>query len=439
MSAALRARVARGLNKVVADGRSLNDVLPDFDHLESKDRALARELISGTLREYFRLVTISQLLLKKALKKKDSDINCLILVGLYQIYSTRIPDHAILSETVQATVKIRKQWAKGLVNALLREALRNKEQLLKSIQKDPANASSTPQWLYQMIQNDWPEELESIIQSSHQRAPLTLRVNRRQQSRDEYQKVLQTKGIVSHIHPLASDALLLEKSCNVQTLPGFKAGDFTVQDSAAQLVSVLLGAKPSHKILDACAAPGGKTSHILELTDNQAELIALDQSETRLKRLEDNLARLKLNATTLVADAIETSQWSEGLTFDRILCDAPCSATGIIRRHPDIMVLRRESDIEQLVEIQREMMDALWLLLKPGGMMIYSTCSILKSENTHQVRKFLERTEDATLDKTLPFESDYVIDKNNQMGWQILPGEQQMDGFFIAKLVKDGA
>ena len=425
MSAALRARVAKGVSQVISQGKSLSEVLPDYAHLEPKDKSLARELTIGTLRQYFQLKAIVAELIEKPLKKKDDDILCLILVGLYQLFHTRIPDHAVLSETVQATLKIKKKWAKGLVNATLRKALRESEQLLSKVNKLPEVTSNMPMWLIKRLKADWPESLEEICINSRQRAPLTLRVNSRHLSREQYLQKLDDSAISASTHSLAENALLLDKSCDITTLPGYKEGDFSIQDSAAQLAAQWLDVEQGQRILDACAAPGGKTAHILELVDNNSTVIALDSSAKRLTRLDENLARLKLKATSIAADASDPSAWFEGgelkgEKFDRILCDAPCSALGIIRRHPDIAILRRDSDIEPLNDIQQKLLDELWPLLKPGGIMLYSTCSILKAENTEQIIKFLERHSNAVLEKER----------------QILPGEEQMDGFYYAKLKK---
>jgi 16S rRNA (cytosine967-C5)-methyltransferase len=420
MSAALRARVAKGVSQVISQGKSLSEVLPDYAHLEPKDKSLARELTIGTLRQYFQLKAIVAELTQKPLKKKDDDILCLILIGLYQLFHTRIPDHAVLSETVQATLKINKKWAKGLVNAILRKALRESEQLLTKVSELPEVSSNMPRWLIKRLNADWPESFEDICTNSRQRAPLTLRVNSRHLSREQYLKKLTDSSITASTHSLAENALLLEKSCDITSLPGYQEGDFSVQDSAAQLAAQWLDVEQGQYILDACAAPGGKTAHILELTDNKSTVIALDSSAKRLTRLDENLARLKLNATSIATDASDPSTWFEGKKFDRILCDAPCSALGIIRRHPDIAILRRDSDIESLNDIQKKLLDELWPLLKPGGIMLYSTCSILKAENTDQIVKFLERHSNAVLEQER----------------QILPGEEQMDGFYYAKLKK---
>ena len=436
MSAALRAKVAKSVTQVIAEGKSLREVLINFDSIEDKDRALAREITFGTLREYVALKAISEQLLTKSLRKKDTDILSLILIGLYQLYSTRIPDHAVLSETVQAAVKLKKPWAKGLINALLRKALKEKDQLHEQINQNLATKALLPEWLYQKIHSDWPEEADLIAINSRERAPLTLRVNIRHNSRDEYLQRLEEEGIKATKHPLAEQALLLEKSTNITKLPGYTDGDFAIQDSAAQMAAQLIEVKPEQRILDACAAPGGKTAHILELTDNKATVIALDNAPLRLERLTENLERLKLKAETITADAIDTKQWHKGEQFDRILCDAPCSALGILRRHPDIAILRRESDISVLNDIQKQLLNALWQVLKPGGVLLYATCSILKSENEQQIKRFLETNKDAKLEETIPENASDSMKNRNSLGWQILPGELNMDGFYYAKLKK---
>jgi len=436
MSASLRARVANGVSRIVAQGNSLTDVLPDYDSLQEKDKALARELTFGTLRHYYSLKAISRLLLNKPLKARDNNIYCLIIVGLYQLFYTRIPDHAALSETVQATVKLNKPWAKGLVNALLRKALREGDELLDKVNSNPSVASSMPDWLYEQLKTDWPDEYLQIIETYHQRAPLTLRVNTRHLDRERYLEKLEKAGVAASVHPLAEQALLLDKSCDIKTLPGYHQGDFSVQDSAAQMAAQLLDVKPGQKILDACAAPGGKTSHILELVDNNASVVAVDNSAIRVKRLEENLQRLKVNAKTLTANAMNSNDWHRGEPYDRILCDAPCSALGIVRRHPDIAVLRRKTDIGPLNVIQQQLLDTLWPLLKPGGVMLYATCSILKSENSDQIRQFLQKHSDAELVEIRP--KDMITGKKHTSlpGWQIFPGELNMDGFYYAKLQK---
>jgi len=438
MSADLRALVAKSLSGVIYKGKSLTEILPEFDKLDDRDKGLARELTFGTLRKYYPLEVISEQLLNKPLKKKDSDLQCLILVGLYQLFFTRIPDHAVLSETVQATISLKKKWARNLINALLRKALRESEQLLSIMDKSPSIAASLPKWLYKQLREDWPNNFEEIAKNSHQRAPLTLRVNRRHGSREEYLSRLNAVEINAEIHPLADQALLLEKSCDITKLPGYAEGDFSIQDSAAQMAAQLLEVKAGQRILDACAAPGGKTSHILELTDNKAKVLALDNSARRLQRLDENMSRLKLNAQTIVADASDTDSWFDGEMFDRILCDAPCSGLGIIRRHPDITVLRRESDIDALNAIQQQLLDSLWQCLKPGGIFLYSTCSVLKSENTMQISRFLDSHNDATLCDTCPADSD-IDNENTSQDWQIFPGELKMDGFYYAKLHKSAS
>ncbi|MCP3672906.1 MAG: 16S rRNA (cytosine(967)-C(5))-methyltransferase RsmB [Gammaproteobacteria bacterium] len=438
MSADLRALVAKGLSEVINKGNSLTKVLPNFDKLDDKNKALARELTFGTLRKYYPLEVISEQLLNKPLKKKDNDLKCLILVGLYQLFFTRIPDHAVLSETVQATISLKKKWAKNLINALLRKALRESEQLLSIMNISPSIGACLPKWLFKQLKQDWPNNFEEIAKSSHQRAPLTLRVNKRHGSRGAYLSRLNAVEINAENHPIAEQALLLEKSCDITKLPGYLDGDFSVQDSAAQMAAQLLDVKAEQRILDACAAPGGKTAHILELTDNNAKVLAIDNSARRLQRLDENMSRLKLNVETIVADASDTNSWFEGEMFDRILCDAPCSALGIIRRHPDITVLRRESDIVALNAIQQQLLDSLWQCLKPGGIMLYSTCSILKSENTEQISHFLSSHNDAALLDTCPVDSD-IDNKNASKDWQIFPGELKMDGFYYAKLYKSAS
>jgi len=312
------------------------------------------------------------------------------------------------------------------VNAVLRNFLRGQEKLLK--QKDdywPAKFAF-PQWLLDRIKNAYPENWQDIFAESNSRAPMTLRVNLNHQTREEYLQKLNEIGIQANIVESVKTAISLDKPQNVYDLPGFSDGEVSVQDAAAQGASILLDCQDGMTVLDACAAPGGKTGHILESARN-LNVIAIDSSKLRLERVKENLDRLKLNAKLIVSDALETNNFAKDLLFDRILLDAPCSATGVIRRHPDIKVLRRNSDIKQLQQVQSDMLDALWAKLKTNGIMLYATCSILPEENEIQMQNFVKRHKDAEVIK---------LSKAQGIGRQIFPGEDNMDGFYYAKLQK---
>ncbi len=415
-----RTEAAKILQSVIYKGESLTTALTN------NDSPLVSDLCYGSLRWHQPLSFILDELMSKKLKNKDKDIECLIRIGLYQIIYQNTPDHAAVGETVNALKGLKKPWAKNLVNAVLRNFLRGQEKLLK--QKDdywPARFAF-PQWLLDRIKNAYPENWQAIFAESNKRAPMTLRVNLNHQTRNEYLEKLKEAGIDAEIVASVDTAIMLAKPQNVFELPGFEEGEVSVQDAAAQGASILLDCQDGMTILDACAAPGGKTGHILE-SAKDLSVIAMDSSESRLKRVAENLDRLKLSATIVASDALETDNYAKDILFDRILLDAPCSATGVIRRHPDIKVLRRDSDIKQLAQLQGKIMDALWQKLKPSGIMLYATCSILPEENETQVAAFLDRQNDAEI---------ISIPNAQNLGRQIFPGDEGMDGFYYAKLKK---
>jgi 16S rRNA (cytosine967-C5)-methyltransferase len=393
---------------------------------------LLRELCYGVLRHVFSLSALTDLLLSKPLKAKDADVRCLIMVGLYQLIHLRVPDHAAINETVAATRELKKPWAKGLINALLRRYQRESESLLHKLTDD--QRYEHPAWLLERLQTDWPQQWQDIIAANNARAPMTLRVNRAQGDRDAYLADLKAVDIDAEPIEDANEALQLVSPVPVEVLPGFAEGRVSVQDGAAQLAAGLLAAEPGQRILDACAAPGGKTAHILEgiaAQGGEAELLAIDNDERRMARVGETLDRLELSAELCVADAADIETWFEGEAFDRILLDAPCSATGVIRRHPDIKWLRRESDIDALVATQARLLDRLWSVLEPGGRLVYATCSVLRAENVAQMEAFLSRQADA---KERPIAAHWGHEQT--IGRQILPGEADKDGFYYAVLEK---
>lgn len=415
-----RTEAAKILQAVIYKGESLTTALAN------NESPLVSDLCFGSLRWHEPLSYLLDELMSKKLKNKDKDIECLIRVGLYQIIYQNTPDHAAVGETVSALKGLKKPWAKNLVNAVLRSFLRGQEKLLK--QKDdywPARFAF-PQWLLDRIKNAYSENWQEIFDQSNKRGPMTLRVNLNHQTRDEYlAKLIEADIEAKNVRSVVT-AITLAKPHNVFELPGFVDGEVSVQDAAAQGASILLDCKDGMTVLDACAAPGGKTGHILESAKN-LNVIAIDSSELRLKRVTENLERLKLKATVIASDALDTDKFANNILFDRILLDAPCSATGVIRRHPDIKVLRRNSDIKQLQELQSKILDALWEKLKPSGIMVYATCSILPDENETQIKAFVDRHDDVEV---------ISIPKAQNLGRQIFPGEEGMDGFYYAKLLK---
>ncbi len=425
-----RAVAVSVLTRVLQEGQSLSTLLPNsFHSLPPERRALAQELCYGTLRWAPRLQAFLHVLMDKPLKSKDGDIQSLLLLGLYQLAYMDIPPHAAVSETVAVTALLKKGWAKGLVNAVLRRFQRERAALEQRLAADPVAVSAHPAWLLKLLQQAWPEEWPSIVEADNQRPPMVLRVNRRQTSRDDYLAALQAEGLAATPSPYAPDALFLEKPVNVEQLPGFAQGKVSVQDSAAQLAALLLAPQAGMRILDACAAPGGKTGHLLEIC-NEIELIALDIEEKRLQRVSENLQRLKLEASLIIADA-SRADWWDGKPFDRILLDAPCSASGVIRRHPDIKLLRQPDDILRLVALQSLILENLWSMLAPGGMLVYATCSVLPQENAGQLANFLANHDDA---REQPIVADWG--RAVGVGRQILPDQDGMDGFFYACIEK---
>lgn len=425
-----RAAAARTLAQVIA-GQSLNKALPQqLDKVAERDRGLLQELCYGSLRQWPRLAAIAAQLLDKPLRSKDQDIQALIILGLYQLSDTRIPDHAAVASTVAATRALSKPWAKGLVNALLRRYQRDSEQLYSKL--DPAADLAHPQWLYQRLLQDWGEQQAKLIMATNNsRPPMTLRVNLSRISRDNYQHLLQEQGIESEAGAYSDAALYLKQPLDVTALPGFASALVSVQDEAAQLAAQLLAPQAGERILDACAAPGGKTCHALELQPEIQELVALDIDSERLSRVAENLERLGLSATLLAADAAEPPAQLETHSFDRILVDAPCSASGVIRRHPDIKLLRRDRDIEHLAEQQLAILKGLWPLLKPGGRLLYVTCSVLDRENSATIQAFLSQQADA---QHCELASNWG--QRRDFGIQLLPQDKGPDGLFFAALQK---
>lgn len=424
-----RSVAARVLAAVISEQRSLTAVLAEHIKLvEERDRGFCQQLCYGVIRWQPRLTLIADKLLKKPLKTKDTDIHALLLIGLYQLSELKTPPHAAISETVNAAKQLGKQWAGGLLNACLRNYQRQQNEIDAAIETDKQAIFAHPQWLLERYQLDWPEQWQQICEANNQQPPMMLRVNRQQNDRDSYLQLLADEGIEARAMDAGNEAVLLTSPCDVHKLPGFFDGMASVQDGAAQLVASLLDIQPGQRILDACAAPGGKTGHILEQApDNQ--VIALDISDKRLESIAENLSRLNLSASLAAADAADTGLWWDGEAFDRILIDAPCTGSGVIRRHPDIKLLRRPEDIDLLAATQQQLLDNLWPLLKPGGLMVYTTCSAFKQENEQQIEAFLQRHPDAG-----EVRPDRPPAQTRPFGFQRLPGDDVMDGFYYACL-----
>ena len=427
----VRAVAAETLAQVLGEGRSLTSLLPAAPaSVAPADRGLLQELCYGVCRWQPQLQAVLDRLLQRPLPLSERPVQALLLIGLYQLWHLRIPDHAAVAETVAAVHALGKPRLTGLVNAVLRNALRRQEELTAWIKTDPEAGTAHPGWLLERLQQDWPEDWPAIVAANNARPPVTLRINRLQMDRENYRRQLAAMGKVAEPSAPVATALTLAEPADPLTLPGFAEGWISVQDAAAQLAAPLLDLQPGLRVLDACAAPGGKTGHLLECAPD-LDLTALDQDAERLGRVRDNLNRLRLNARLIVGDARQPADWWDGIAYDRILLDAPCSATGVIRRHPDIKLLRRADDIAALADRQRAMLTGLWPLLKPGGRLLYATCSVLRQENERVIAAFLAAHPDAG---EQPISADWG--RTPAHGRQILPGEAGMDGFYYAVLRK---
>ena len=431
--ARLRAEAAKAVNAVVAQGRSLDAVLGELDEqINPADRPLLKMLCYGTLRHHFRLRADLRKLLERPLKARDSVIESLLAIGIFQLIDTRIPDHAAVSTTVEAARLLRRPKYAGLINAVLRNFLR--QDIGRQEAGDDESRFNHPAWFIDALRADWPDDWQQILEANNERAPMWLRVNQNRTTTADY---LDRLAQVDDGHGMLSGfihAIRLAKPVPVAELPGFADGDVSVQDAAAQIAAPWLLMGGGSRILDACAAPGGKTGHLLELASPDSVLTAIELDPERLASIHENLERLRLDATVLAADASKPKEWWDGQPFDRILLDAPCSASGVIRRHPDIKLLRRASDIEALAGLQTRLLDALWPLLAPSGRLLYVTCSVLAAENDAVVGDFLARHSDAREDRVLPNYNirDLMVEKT--CGVQVMPGSQGLDGFYFACL-----
>jgi len=429
-----RAIVAKILCALLKDRGSLGTLLNN--HKDHPEFGLIQESSYGCCRWYFALEAILQELLNKPLKKQDLDIQCLMICALYQLRELEVAEYAVINESVAAVSGFKKPWAKGLVNAVLRGYQRSREEIERKLEKGPSDRSlAFPKWLSTEISNQWKDSAPSILSNSNLRPPMTLRVNKAKNSRSQYLRSLADAGLEASAGELSDTAVYLHQPVPVSDLPGFDEGHCSVQDEASQLVPTLLQLEPGHCVLDACAAPGGKSCHILESERSLTGLTCIDRTQSKLDRIQENLTRLNLEAKLVAGDANDTDTWWGGDQFDRILLDAPCSATGVIRRHPDIKLLRTPQQVESLTLVQAELLGNLWTCLKPGGLMLYTTCSLLRQENEEAIRRFLDSTDSA---KYEAITADWGVEC--AFGRQLLPGTSLgPDGFFYSVLRKEFA
>jgi len=432
-----RALATRVLVAVARDGRRLEDALADAS-APVPLKATVQSLSFGTLRWFHQLEACLAALSGRPLERLDPEVRALSLVGLYQLAHGETPPHAAVAETVEASRLLRRPRAAGFVNAVLRRFLRERDAILASTRHDPATHYSHPAWMVEAFEKDWPEESRAILAADNQHPPMWLRVNASRARLEDYRAELARAGMESQACDFAPEALRLARPVDVGRLPGFAEGRVSVQDAAAQLAARLLHAGPGMRVLDACAAPGGKACHLLELEPGLGELVALDVDLGRSRRIADNLSRLGLAATVRTGDACAPAEWWDGHPFDRILLDVPCTGTGVIRRHPDIKLLRRQQDVAGFVRRQRQLLASVWPLLAPGGRLVYSTCSVLKTENAAQVARFLaahpeagEVTESARL-----FWPTQPPVAGTGPGVALLTGAADTDGFYYACIEK---
>lgn len=422
-----RAVAADVLVAVIQERQSLSPCLENaISDLEKQgDRAFVQAICYGVLRWYWRLEHILGQLTRKPIK--DARVRMLALLGLYQLRYMRVKPHAAVSETVSAA----SAWAKPLLNGILRSYQREESRLEQTADNDEVSANAHPRWLIERLRRDWPAACQDILAANNEPPPLTLRVNRLRQTRDTCLTQLAEQGITAHANAVCPSAITLDQPVPVEAIPGFRQGNLSVQDAAAQFAAELLQLYPGQRVLDVCAAPGGKTAHILEVCPELAELVAVDISDERLQRVQNNLDRIGLKAQLQAGDASSPESWWNGQPFDRILVDAPCSATGVIRRHPDIKLLRQPEDIPSLARAQRRILEVIWPLLTPDGVLVYATCSVLREENEDVIGHFLANHADAV---ETPLLAEWG--QASRHGRQILPGELNMDGFYYARLQK---
>jgi 16S rRNA (cytosine967-C5)-methyltransferase len=438
MAANIRALAARCTFSVVDKGRSLADELPQqIAKIELKDKGLLQELCYGVLRHLPELENDVRQFIEKPLTGKQRVGHFLLLVGVYQIKYTRIPDHAAVSETVSACKPLKCDHLKGMINGVLRNLQRQQSKVSDDSAENNIQNSKVlplavkfnhPSWFIKKVQAAYPEYWQDILKANMLRPPMWLRVNQRHHNVAEYLALLDQENIEHSLVDEKSSAIRLTSAVDVNKLPGFQLGWVSIQDGAAQQAAKLLDCQADDNVLDCCAAPGGKTCHILEYSPNIKAMTAIDIEASRLERVQENLQRLNLEATVIAADAATPEKWWNGELFDRILLDAPCSGTGVIRRHPDIKWLRKSNDIATLMTLQQDILKNIWSLLKPGGTLLYATCSILPEENSEQVQQFINENDDA--------EHVAIVEGSSHIGWQILPNDDSMDGFYYAKIVK---
>ena len=429
---------AKILEQVLLQQGSLSTHLnKHIDEVAGEQQGLVKELCFGVCRFYPQLNSVALSLLTKPFEEKDFDVYATLLMGLYQITHMNTPDHAAVNESVELCRQLNKDWATKLMNAILRRYQREQDEIFEALEAQPSVEYNMPKWLVKRLKKHWDDEFEEIIEATNAHPPMCLRVNSTKVSRETYVQVLSEEGIVSRETPFSDSGLYLEKATSVNALPKFFDGFSSVQDESAQLAAMILAPEKGERILDACAAPGGKTGHLLE-REAKLDLTAVELESWRLERIESNLERLGLHATLVCGDASAIEEWWDGQAFDKVLLDAPCSATGVIRRNPDIKINRKPADIDALAKIQKSILNATWSTVKQGGYLLYATCSLMPEENEQQIADFLANNtgaEEVPLN-TLNSQVNNAIGKPVSYGIQIFPNTKGQDGFYYCLLKK---
>ncbi len=432
-----RASAAAAVTRVIAEGVTLEAALQEA----SQDSAAAfgsavRSLSYGAVRGFFRHDAILARLLAQPVRKLDAPIRALLSVALFELEDARTPPYAVVDASVSTVKQSAHARAGGLVNAVLRRYLRERAATDAAIARDPAARHATPAWLAERLRADWPEHWTQIIVATDAQAPMWLRIDGRRTTAQAYAERLRAAGIGARAAQEVPFAVVLDTPCDVGALPGFAQGLVSVQDIGAQCVYFPLALAANQRVLDACAAPGGKTALIAERQADIAHLVAVDIDRARLERVDENLRRGGLHAQLVVGDAGAPEGWWDGRPFDRILLDAPCSALGVIRRHPDIRLRRCAADLPKNPGRQARLLAAAWSMLAPGGRLVYSTCTVTRAENHDLVAAFLEGTPDARVVPPAAWHGWPGFGQFDGLGMQILPGEAGADGFYYAALGK---
>jgi len=436
-AASARSLAAYAVARILREGVTLDAALKDA--LAAADPKLApsvRSLSYGAVRGYFRHEAILRSVLSAPVKSLDLLVRALLSVALYELEDERTPEYAVVDAAVQTAKATDAARAGGLINAVLRRYLRERASLDAEIARNPATRHASPVWLADRLRADWPVRWTQLLAAGDAQAPMWLRVNSQRSTADEYLEMLRSAGIGARSEPRVPHAVALDSPCDVHDLPGFAEGLVSVQDLGAQCVTFPLGLAAGQRVLDACAAPGGKTALIAEREPQLSKVVAVDIDPQRLARVRENLGRGNLSAELVSGDAGAPSPWWDGIPFDRILLDAPCSALGVIRRHPDIRLRKSPSDIDKLPQVQRRLLASAWTMLKQGGRLVYATCTLTRSENRDLDGEFLRSTPDAISLPAEEWEGWPQFGEADEYGRQILPGEAGADGFYYAALTK---